>query len=279
MASVWLRWLTTNPTPASLPPDHWAQEVRARCKDDQAAVEQSRRDRDAPPYGGAVLGMSMPAVLRHVRRSYPQGGDLTSVEQQVVEACYGLHAARLQLMAALNTQERIDQLNDLVRGRAEAGLEVGQDRSVVQAMRREVHDGVFQAMADWRSAGQRLTACAKILPSQLRQDVQWPSALTTVRWSGLSRSVGNGLREAQSRYMECRALLEIARQQHAKALRERSEADRSFTMGAGAGARLSAALTAERAHYAALVETEAIHAIALFRLNFMVLGAAESALA
>jgi len=276
MASVWFRWLTADTVQASLPADHWAQEVRARCEDDRVAVKQSRRERDPSLYGGAVLGMSIEAVLRHAPRSE---GDQESVDLQVVGACYGLHAVRLQLMAALNAQERIDQLNDLVRGRAEAGLDVGQDRTVVQAMRREIHDGVYQAMANWRAAGQRLTSCAKILPSQLRQDVQWPRALTTVRWSGLSRSNGNMLRDAQSQYIECRSLLDIARQQHAHALRERLESDRAFSMGAGAGARLSAALTAERAHYAALVETEAMHAVALFRLNYLVLGSAESALA
>lgn len=284
MASVWFRWLTSNTATASASSDHWADEVRARCRDEQAAVDQSRRDRDASASGGAVLGMSIKAVLHHARLSRGAGAEQAEsvpdeADLDVVSACYQVHASRLQLMAALNAQERIDQLSDLIRGRADAGMDVEQDKPLVQAMRREVHDSVFQAMADWRTAGQHLTRCAKILPSQLRQDVQWPSALATVRWSGISRSTGHLLRDAQAHYLECRALLDIARGQYEKARRERSEVDHVFAMGSGAGARVAAALMAERAHYAALVETEAMHAIGLFRLNYLVLGSVESALA
>lgn len=284
MASVWFRWLTSNTVTSSVSSDHWADEVRARCRDEQAAVDQSRRERDASPSGGAVLGMSIKAVLQHARRARGEGAEQAEPTQgeadlDVVSACYQVHASRLQLMAALNAQERIDQLSDLVRGRADAGMDVEQDRPLVQAMRREVHDSVFQAMADWRTAGQHLTRCAKILPSQLRQDVQWPNSLATVRWSGISRSTGNLLRDAQAHYLECRALLDIARGQYEKARRERSEMDHAFSMGGGVGARVGAALMAERAHYAALVETEAMHAIGLFRLNYLVLGSADSALA
>lgn len=284
MASVWFRWLTSNTVTSSVSSDHWADEVRARCRDEQAAVDQSRRERDASPSGGAVLGMSIKAVLQHARRARGEGAEQAEPAQgeadlDVVSACYQVHASRLQLMAALNAQERIDQLSDLVRGRADAGMDVEQDRPLVQAMRREVHDSVFQAMADWRTAGQHLTRCAKILPSQLRQDVQWPNSLATVRWSGISRSTGNLLRDAQAHYLECRALLDIARGQYEKARRERSEMDHAFSMGGGVGARVGAALMAERAHYAALVETEAMHAIGLFRLNYLVLGSADSALA
>jgi len=284
MASVWFRWLTSNTVTSSVSSDHWADEVRARCRDEQAAVDQSRRERDASPSGGAVLGMSIKAVLQHARRARGEGAEQAEPAQgeadlDVVSACYQVHASRLQLMAALNAQERIDQLSDLVRGRADAGMDVEQDRPLVQAMRREVHDSVFQAMADWRTAGQHLTRCAKILPSQLRQDVQWPNSLATVRWSGISRSTGNLLRDAQAHYLECRALLDIARGQYEKARRERSEMDHAFSMGGGVGARVGSALMAERAHYAALVETEAMHAIGLFRLNYLVLGSADSALA
>ena len=284
MASVWFRWLTSNTVTSSVSSDHWADEVRARCRDEQAAVDQSRRERDASPSGGAVLGMSIKAVLQHARRARGEGAEQAEPAQgeadlDVVSACYQVHASRLQLMAALNAQERIDQLSDLVRGRADAGMDVEQDRPLVQAMRREVHDSVFQAMADWRTAGQHLTRCAKILPAQLRQDVQWPNSLATVRWSGISRSTGNLLRDAQAHYLECRALLDIARGQYEKARRERSEMDHAFSMGGGVGARVGSALMAERAHYAALVETEAMHAIGLFRLNYLVLGSADSALA
>lgn len=281
MASEWLRWLTASSVPATNPTDDWAQEVRARCRDEQAALDQSqgRRELDAASGNGAVLGMSIKAVLRQARLSRSADRDQETADHEVVIACYQVHASRLQLMAALNAQERIDQLNDLIRGRAEAGMAVEQDRPVVQATRREIHESVFQAMADWRTAGQQLTRCAKILPSQLRQDVQWPRALATVRWLGVSRSSGHLLREAQSHYLECKALLEIARGQYHSAHRERTAADHTFSMGAGGGARVSAALMAERAHYAALVEAEALHAVALFRLNCLVLGSADSALA
>lgn len=284
MASVWFRWLTSNTATESVSSDHWADEVRARCRDEQAAVDQSRQERDASASRAAVLGMSIKAVLHHARLSRGSGGEQAAPVQDeadldVVSACYQVHASRLQLMAALNAQERIDQLSDLIRGRAEAGMGVDQDKPVVQAMRREIHDSVFQAMADWRTAGRHLTRCAKILPSQLRQDVQWPSALATVRWSGISRSTGHLLREAQTHYWECRALLDIARGQYENARRERVDLENAFAMGSGVGARVGLALMAERAHYAALVETEAMHAIALFRLNYLVLGSVESALA
>ena len=284
MASVWFRWLTSNTVTATVSSDHWADEVRARCRDEQAAVDQSRRERDASASGGAVLGMSIKAVLHQARLSRGSGTDQTESAQAdadlaVVSACYLVHASRLQLMAALNAQERIDQLSELIRGRADAGMDVEQDRPLVQAMRRDIHDNVFQAMADWRIAGQQLTRCAKILPSQLRQDVQWPSTLATVRWSGISRTTGNLLRDAQAHYVECRALLDIARGQYEKARQERTTVEQAFSMGGGAGARVGAALMAERAHYAALVETEAVHAIGLSRLNYLVLGSVESALA
>lgn len=284
MASVWFRWLTANTVPTSVSSDHWADEVRARCRDEQAAVDQSRREGDNSAGNGAVLGMSIKAVLHHARLARAVTGEQTESAQaeadlDVVSACYQVHATRLQLMAALNAQERVDQLIDLIRGRADAGMDVEQDMPLVQCVRREMHDTVFQAMADWRTAGQHLTRCAKILPSQLRQDVQWPSALATVRWSGISRSTGILLRDAQSHYLECRALLEVARGQYEKAHGERVAADHAFSMGGGVGARVSAALMAERAHYAALVETEAMHAVGLFRLNYLVLGSIESALA
>ncbi len=279
MTSVWFRWLTANSTPASSASDHWAQEVRARCRDDEVAMEKSRQPGEAAAADQTVLGMSIKAVLQHARRSHALVGAQEPDDFDVVGACYEVHASRLQLLAALNAQERIDQLNDLMRGRADAGLEVQFDRPAVRTMRRDIHDSVFQAMADWRTAGQRLTRCAKILPSQLRQDVQWPTALATVRWLGLSRTTGHLLREAQCHYMECRALLEIARSQYERARRERLAADKAFSLGAATGVRVGEALVAERAHYAALVETEAMHAIGLFRLNRLVLGSAESALA
>lgn len=284
MASVWFRWLTSNAVAASVSSDHWADEVRARCRDDQAAVDKSRREREAAGGGGAVLGMSIKAVLHHARLARGAGVEQAELEQEeadldVVSACYLVHASRLQLMAALNAQERIDQLSELIRGRADAGMDVEQDRPLVQAMRRDIHDNVFQAMADWRIAGQQLMRCAKILPSQLRQDVQWPSTLATVRWSGISRTTGNLLRDAQAHYLECRALLDIARSQYEKARHERTAVDHAFAMGGGAGARVGAALMSERAHYAAMVETEAMHAVGLFRSNYLVLGSVESALA
>ena len=279
MASVWFRWLTANTVHASTPSDHWAQEVRDRCRTEQAAVDQSRAEEGAPTAGGEVLGMSIKAVLRHARGAVTSESELAQIDEEVIGACYGLHASRLQLMVALNAQERIDQVNDLIRGRVDAGLDMQQDRPVVQAMRREIHDSVFQCMADWRTAGQRLMRCAKILPSQLRQNVPWPNTMATVRWSGLSRSVGNALRDAQDDYLECRALLEMAQGQYAQAHRERVAAEHAFSMGCVAGARLSAALVAERAHHGALIETQAGHATSLFRLNRLVLGSAESALA
>ena len=279
MASTWFRWLTSSTEQTSTSADDWAQEVRTRCRDDLVALDQSRQEREASSGGGAVLGMSIKAVFQHACRAHGPEVVQEPLALEVVGACYQVHASRLQLMAALNAQERIDQLSDLVRGRADAGMDVAQDRPVVQAMRREIHDSVFQSMADWRTAGQHLTRCAKILPSQLRQDVQWPGPLATVRWSGISRTTGNALRSEQSHYLECRALLDIARRQYSRAHRERVEADRAFSMGGGTGARVGAALVAERAHYAALIETESMHAIGLFRLNHLVLGSVESALA
>ena len=74
-------------------------------------------------------------------------------------------------------------------------------------------------------------------------------------------------------------MLDIARGQYENARRERVDLENAFAMGSGVGARVGLALMAERAHYAALVETEAMHAIALFRLNYLVLGSVESALA
>lgn len=117
--------------------------------------------------------LSVREVLGHVWRLQSHLPFRVAPMIDAVDACVQLGARRQVLVAGLETQTALDRLARIAAGRAGAGCLSSGEQEAVEALQRDMSERLWQALTDWRRAGQRFTHLTRMLPAQLSPT--WPT--------------------------------------------------------------------------------------------------------
>jgi hypothetical protein len=156
--------------------------VRALVQEPVEAVKPSARTSLASAFSaiGAPTRMALGDVLQHIRQREQLGAtgipmDPWRLNEQllaVVTACHGLDVARRQLLNALNTRKKLENVSHIVGARVAAGLSGSAEQQQLAELLTTSSRLVEVTSEAWETASRHFTRLTRFLPSQLVDGVE-----------------------------------------------------------------------------------------------------------